>query len=449
VCFEKDGPQVGNEPEHEVHPAFERWVYPSASTPDSKSGTLTLPESIQACVVNNLRIQAGGEKIHQARSDLWTASLIPNSELFADYQLIPLQSVSIHNQAGPPQADVLVTIPIDWLVYGKRLAAMEATRLGIDVASAAYADQIRAKVNETVLAFYDLLEAQHMFELAKEDVSDLQRIAEIVKKQVDAGSAGAVENDRISVAVLEAQREQRKREAVMRAARARLRPLIGRTETDDFEVRGNLHVVKAAPALKLDEALAERNRPDLLSSHLAVQQAQANMRRERKKALPTLSIMPGYSYQNQNYQNGFKDAHLATIGVISSLPVTDRNQGNISKAQSLLRESELTLQSNIADARSEVEQAVIEYRAALELVTTESPALIAASKHVRDRSEEAFKAGSKSLLALLEDQRAYREHYRTVVNSQANYWRALQRLHAAIGVRHVPEDGAKTLPPAK
>jgi hypothetical protein len=118
----------------------------AASGPDQKAGNATtkqrisLPLAIQMCITQNFRLHAGAERVRQAEADLVTASLIPNASLFTDYQLIPLQRVNINNQLGPPQADAIVTIPIDWLLFGKRVAAMQAGRLGIDVTSADYAD---------------------------------------------------------------------------------------------------------------------------------------------------------------------------------------------------------------------------------------------------------------------------------------------------------------------
>src|SRR5207247_1536462 len=78
-----------------------------------------------------------------------------------------------NRQGGPPQYDANFTVPIDWWLFGKRLAATEAARLGIDVAGADYADLIRKKVAETVVAFYDLLEAQELLKLSGESVKDV------------------------------------------------------------------------------------------------------------------------------------------------------------------------------------------------------------------------------------------------------------------------------------
>src|SRR5262249_14091350 len=215
---------------------------PAATMP----AVVTPPAAIQECMYANLRLRAKAEKVPQAMADLTTASLIPNLQLFADYQLVPLQHVDQNNQAGPPQWDGLFTIPLDWFVFGKRVAAIEAARLNIDVASFDLADFVRTTVSQTVEAYYDHLEAKALLKLSQDDLADFIRIEGLIKKQVAAGGAGSMEADRARLAVLDAQREVYLRELTVATTKAKLRPLLGRTATDpDFEVRGTLTVTKA------------------------------------------------------------------------------------------------------------------------------------------------------------------------------------------------------------
>ena len=105
----------------------EAQIVPVAQRPN-----VTLPDVVRECVLNNMRLRAGEERIRLAQADYVTESLIPNCQIFADAQLLPVTSVSFDNQAGPPQYDVLLTVPIDWFVFGKRVAAQadrKSTRL--------------------------------------------------------------------------------------------------------------------------------------------------------------------------------------------------------------------------------------------------------------------------------------------------------------------------------
>ena len=427
----------------EVSAAIERWVTPIASgeTLGKTPGVLTLPEAVHSCVFNNLKIQVGAEKIHQARADLWTDSLIPNSQLTVDTQFIPLQRTDINNQGGPPQYDANFSIPLDWCLFGKRVAAMEASRLGIEVAAADFAELIRQKVTDTVVAYYDLMEAKELTKLAKLDLVDLERIEGIVQKQVAAGGAGAIENDRIRLAVLDAQREARKRNAAVESAKAKLRPMVGlRSDVGEFDIQGSLAITAAAKAPELEQAwaLAQQNRPNLISDQRSIRQAEAAIEREKRKAKAQVSLAPGVSYQDQQRITGFRNYTGANLALTTSLPFTDRNQGNIAKAESTLRQSQLTLQADSADARAEIEQAVVDYRNAVTAVSTEDPATLIAAKSLRDRTEAAYKTGGRSLLELLDAQRAHRDRVRATISNQADFWRSLNKLQGTIGIRALP-----------
>jgi Outer membrane efflux protein len=154
---------------------------PRESAPNQPKLKITLPMAIEMCVNNNFRVRAGAESIGKAEGDLITSSLIPNPSLFADCQLIPLQHTDIHNQLGPPEWDILVAFPIDWLVFGKRLAAMRAARLGVEVSSADFANVLRIQVSQTVDAFYEVLMDDAYFKLAErnlEELTDLEKLTE-------------------------------------------------------------------------------------------------------------------------------------------------------------------------------------------------------------------------------------------------------------------------------
>src|SRR5262249_27061490 len=161
--------------------------------------------------------------------DLITSSLIPNPSLFADCQLIPVQRADIDNQLGPPQWDALVAFPIDWLLFGKRLAAMQAARLGIEVSSADSANVLRIQLAQSVDGFYEVLADDAYFKLAVKNLEELMDLEKLTQELAQNKKVGALELDRIKLAVHEALLERHDRELALDLAKARLRPFLGRT----------------------------------------------------------------------------------------------------------------------------------------------------------------------------------------------------------------------------
>jgi outer membrane protein, heavy metal efflux system len=396
----------------------------------------TLPDFIAATVTYNLRLKIGMEQVVQARADLVTDSLIPNSQLFSDAQLIPLSTTDINNQNGPPQYDAMLTLPIDWLLFGKRVAAIEASRWQVDVKEADQSDLIRKTVTQAVLLFYDYLESRELLKVVNEDIVELQKLEALALKNAKE-QVGKLDAERVRLAILDVMREQHRREAAVDSIKAKLRAMIGRSGLDrDFEVEGTIEVSQAIPPLDLKGALtlARQRRPDLLSDERSIAQSQASIIREGKKKYPQVAIQTGFSYQDQVHITGFPNATLFNIGLTTTLPFTDRNQGNIQKAYSTLRASQEKLQADIADALAEVEGAVAAYRESYEAVTNDDPASLIKARNVLDNTLIAYQKGDKNILDMLDAVRAYRDRVRTMVSTKTDYWQALHTLNGAIGV---------------
>jgi cobalt-zinc-cadmium efflux system outer membrane protein len=407
---------------------------------------ITLPMAIELCVNNNFRVLAGVERVRMAEGDLITSSLIPNPTLFADCQLIPLQRADINNQLGPPQWDTLTSFPIDWLLFGKRLAAMHAARLGIEVISADYANVLRVQVAQTVDAFYEVLTTEAYFKLAEKNVEELNELEKLTEGLAKAGKVGALELDRIKLAVHEAVLERHDRELAFEHAKARLRPFLGRTAADpDYEVEGTLTVTAVVPPPTLQEALAlaEAHRPDLLSDRKAIDQAHAVVELERRRGKPQVAIQPGWSYQDQRHINGFRNGSMFDIGISTTLPFTDRNQGNIRRAQAQAMERQLTYQGDRADALADVEVSRATYEDSVEHLTQfNTPATLKAAHDLRKNMDAAYRAGNRKLVELLDAHKAYLARLAHVIEFESTYWRALNKLNAAVGLKaYDPEKG--------
>jgi cobalt-zinc-cadmium efflux system outer membrane protein len=400
---------------------------------------ITLPMAIEMCVNNNFRVLASAERVQQADADLITASLIPNASLFADYQLIPLQHVDIHNQLGPPQADALCSIPIDWLLFGKRVAAMQAARLGIEVSSADFANVLRVQLARTVDAFYEVLEDEAYFKLAEKNLEELMDLQKLTEELARNKKVGALELDRMKLAAHEALLERHDRELALELAKARLRPLLGRTVADaDYEIEGVLTVSAVVPPPRLEEALAlaETHRPDLISGRRAIDQANSVVEHERRKAKPQVAIQPGWSYYNQHFMNGERNGSMFDIGISTTLPLTDRNQGNIRKAHAQVIERQLTYEGDRADALADVEASVASYADAVEHLTQfNTPETLRAAYDLRNNMEAAYRAGDRKLIELLDAQKAYVDRLGHIIEFESFYWRSLNKLNAAVGLR--------------
>ncbi|MBX7104050.1 MAG: TolC family protein [Gemmataceae bacterium] len=407
------------------------------------AGPISLNQAISICLQSDPKLRAGFETIAQANADALTASLPPNPDMFIDGQLLPLgRPFSPDRPGGPTQQDLQFTYAIDWFLFGKRVAAMASASLAIKVTEAEYADLVRQRVTETAVAYYDVVEAKALVDLSRQDVENLEKVAGLIQKNIDAGVQARVDGDRVRLDLLNSRRVLRDSEAALVSARARLRSKLGRCDSDAaFDVAGTPDIAEPAEPLSVDQAMAVacENRPDLHAVRWKLAQARADVETERRKAYPRVSPLVGWSKQYQR-PIGAGDVDTYTLGLTVGLPLCDRNQGNREKAASQVVRGGFEVATREVELRAELESAIADFRTARANADAVSQDQLKLAESVREAINTAYRAGDKPLLDVLDAQRNYRETYRQFITSRANYWRSLARYQSAIGqqVSHGP-----------
>jgi outer membrane protein, heavy metal efflux system len=396
----------------------------------------TLHQAIQTALKTDPRISAALENVRQTEADLTTAGLIPNPGFSTSGTLMPLnREFTVNRQGGPPQFDAGVAMPIDWFLFGKRAAAITSGEYGVDAASADFANTIRLRIAATIGAFYDVLEAQAMLELAQENQKNLAEMEKIIINRVALGGVGTIEKDRIKLSLFSSHRELRTQELNLSAALNKLRDLLGISDSTPISVNGTLDVAQPKNPITIEEAFkwAEDNRPDLAALRRQLDKANADILLEERKAYPQITPQIGYTRQFQQQAIGYPDANSWGVGVDVVVPIFDRNQGNIAKAKSVQIQTQHNLRAQLVDLRAEIDQAVKTFASAYQFITYDDPGQLEAAKNVRDKIDQAYELGGKTLLEVLDAQRAYLETYKVHVSSRSSYWHALYQLDAAIG----------------
>lgn len=384
------------------------------------------------------------ESINQANADALTSTLRPNPTLWTDVQLLPLtRPFTVTEQGGPPQQDVQVNYPIDWLLFGKRAAAMASANKGLRVSEAEYANLVRQRVTQVALGFFDLLEAKALLDVARQEVREVEQIESRGRTGGKNEKAKATELRQIQLQLLKSRRTLRDAEAGVVTARAKLRPFLGECCDDQpLEVQGTLEAPRSAPPLSISEAfaLALQHRPDIQAVRWKLARAHAEIDVEQSKAFPTVTPTLGYTRQYQRKAIGFPDANSWTVAVEMTLPLCNRNEGGRAKAASIAVQSQYELQATEIELRSEIETVLQELQAARANAEAIGQEQLRLATEVRNQVVGAYEAGEGSFLDVLEAQHEYHETCRSQISSRASYWRAVRKLDAAIGHELPPHE---------
>jgi cobalt-zinc-cadmium efflux system outer membrane protein len=94
-----------------------------------------------------------------------------------------------------------------------------------------------------------------------------------------------------------------------------------------------------------------------------------------------------------------------------------------------------------------VETSVATYDDAVEHLTLfNTPETLKAAQELRKNMEGAYRAGDRKLIELLDAERAYRDRLGHVIEFESTYWRALNQLNAAVGLKAYDPDKGPTKP---
>jgi cobalt-zinc-cadmium efflux system outer membrane protein len=415
---------------------------PELQNTSGGSTVASLDQIIHTVLLADPQIRAGFEAINQASGDALTASLKPNPTFNVDQTLLPLvRPFTEDRQGGPPQLDVGIAYPIDWFIFGKRAAAMQATALGVRVSEAEYAELIRQRVLEAATSYFDVLEAKGLLELARQNADNFRQVEAITRKAVEGGGRPQVELGRIRLDRLAAEQIVRDAENELVAAKARLRALMGYKDQDpNFDVGGSLEDIPVPELPGLEEAflIASQNRPDISALQWKISEAQAQVVSERKQAFPEVVTQVGYTRQFQRKAIGFPDAHSFGMGLEMGLPFFDRNQGNRLRAASVAIQQHYELKAGLVELRAEVIQAEYDLRTAIANAKAIADEQLKLAIEVRDSLNKAYAAGGRPLIDVLDAQRDYRETYRLFIENRANLGRAGVRFNAVLGKKVTP-----------
>ena len=399
---------------------------------------VSLDRALRVSALTHPRVRSLLETVVQARANHITASLLPNPRLGLGYTLAPFPGGSFdatQRQGGPPQFDFGLGLVVDTLLFGKRAAGIQLAELEVDAALAQYADLGRQLMLGVIDDYFTVVQSDALRALQQEEHEEMQRFVEALARQVELGGATRIELDRARTALALTQQRLVQAEADFDNSLTRFRAWLGGADGGEravpvagLDATAEVSTTELAPLL----ALANDQRPDLVAARRDVTSAEANLAYQECLAWPSMVLTPGVTRQYQSRAIGFPNANSWGIGLDASLPLFDRNQGNIAAAASLLRQAQLELEVRSIAVRAEVTQALRDFQAARASATIVDQTALQAARSARDGIESARALGSRTLLEVLDARAAYREVQREQVRARTELQRAASRLRAIV-----------------
>jgi cobalt-zinc-cadmium efflux system outer membrane protein len=309
-----------------------------------------------------------------------------------------------------------VTLPLD--LNGRRAGRVGVAESERGVRAAQLAERERVLRAEVRLKAGEVLSARRNLEITAELLEANHKALSLLHSRVRRGALPPLEENLLRVEVNRLEAGRQLLESRLEVLGVELKALSGLEPEAPLALRGEL---RTGPMLRArDEGLSQAlaTRPDVLAARAEVEMAAAKVRKEQAEGRWDASVNVGYLRQDFGYDlSGLTERgaarpisdifHNVGGGVTVTLPVRNRNQGNIQAALAEAQAASRRLDAVALMTRREVVAAFIRYEAAKRALETYEAGVRGLARENLSVVRRAYELGRHPLLDVIAEQRRY------------------------------------------
>ena len=377
---------------------------------------LSLDTATEQFLRKNLAVEAARLEVGIAEAERIGARLRPRPGLTVSAENLRLSGETPANKLH--EYGISVAQPIE--LGNRKALRMEVAERIVSVSEARLTEVLRRQLFDVKRTYYDSVLARVLLDIEQENRDNFEGLVKFNTVRFEEGYIAQgdlikvrLERTKFDFAVASA-------ELALRRGKIRLLELIGER---DFEraVRVQISNRLQVPAVDLNlmqlKETALVNRPEIKVAEAELALAQSSIKLERSRAKGEVTPYLGYK------RVGVDNTVLA--GVTVPLPVGNRNQSGIARAEAEQKVSETNLSLVRNRTLADVEAAYRAYETAREQVRAYEAGLLQQADELREIQLGAYQEGATELITLIEAQNT-----RTEV--RANYYRAIVDYYTSI-----------------
>jgi outer membrane protein, heavy metal efflux system len=396
---------------------------------------LTIDELVDWALRENPELQAVHAEVEAAGGRLLQAGLRPN----------PMLDVGMQRSVTGPDHNVMVgvTLPLD-------LNHRKAGRLGVAerelaLKEAQVAERERMLRAEVRLKAGELLAARRNLRITEELLEANRQALSLIRERVRRGGAPLLEENLMLVEVNRLDSSRERLESRVEVLRLQIGTLLGLEPETPLAVRGDLRLPPVRHTREAGLTQALTTRPDLLAARVEIDMAGAKVRKEEAEGRWDASVNVGYMRQDFGYDlSGFTERgelrpitdvfHYVGGGLTVTLPVRNRNQGNIAAAFAEAKAAGRRLEAATLMVRQEVSAAFTQQEAAERALSTYTRGVWEVARKNLQVVRQAYELGRHPLLDVIAEQRRYIEVEMGYTDVLKQAYDAVVELERALGI---------------
>ena len=392
------------------------------------AGTLTLKEAEQRFLERNLSLIAERYNIDMAQAQVLQAKLFENP-------VISLEQ-NVYNRLNGQYFDFgkegEAVVEIEQVIHlaGQRNKQVRLEKINKEIAEYQFEEvmrTLRQELNEKFVEVYFLSKSIAIYE---KEVNSLQVLLGGMKIQQEKGNISLMEISRLESMLFSLRKEKNERENDLLTTRGELNLLLNLPEDTQVQLSLDEEVLQQLDLSQLSFADLKaiiNERPDQKIARSTVNASRANLKLQKSMAFPEFSVKGNYDRVG-NFINDY-----FAIGVSLSVPIFNRNQGNIKAARFSIQQAGVQQEYAANRADMELFTAYTSLEKATQLYQSTNMDLERNFEKLITGVNENFTRKNISLLEFIDYYDSYKETCIQLYEIKKNVFLAMENLNTVVG----------------
>ena len=392
------------------------------------AGTLTLKEAEQRFLERNLSLIAERYNIDMAQAQVLQAKLFENP-------VISLEQ-NVYNRLNGKYFDFgkegEAVVEIEQVIHlaGQRNKQVRLEKINKEIAEYQFEEvmrTLRQELNEKFVEVYFLSKSIAIYE---KEVNSLQVLLGGMKIQQEKGNISLMEISRLESMLFSLRKEKNERENDLLTTRGELNLLLNLPEDTQVQLSLDEEVLQQLDLSQLSFADLKaiiNERPDQKIARSTVNASRANLKLQKSMAFPEFSVKGNYDRVG-NFINDY-----FAIGVSLSVPIFNRNQGNIKAARFSIQQAGVQQEYAANRADMELFTAYTSLEKATQLYQSTNMDLERNFEKLITGVNENFTRKNISLLEFIDYYDSYKETCIQLYEIKKNVFLAMENLNTVVG----------------
>lgn len=410
---------------------------PAELLPEPADG-MTIGEAIDRLLRLNLELRAQEMEISKARADVLTAGLRGNPLIYTDSSMIPYGNFD-GSGGGPTQYDANITLPID--SNGKRKKRLAVAMRAQRITEALYQDAIRLQIDNLYTAWTDVLAAKATIRFLEAGLESLEAQRRITAPLVKRGELSRTEFNNVEIQIDSTDLRLLEARETLDDAKRTLAALLSIpvAEAETFPVRGRLRWLHLQPP-PVERLVAEaiQHRPDLHAYRLGIDRARSEVRLAHANRIDDAFLLYQPFTAQEGLDPGDRASYSWAMGITLPLPIFNRNQGNIARAEHTVVQTRTQLENLERQVRLEVERAEAAFQVTRATISRIQDEILPAAEENLKLSLASPDPDEPVAISRIEAQRRYAEISQQYLDALVRHRRSMFRLNTVVGSRVFP-----------